>query len=213
MKICVKCQADKPCGDFYAAHRSGRLMRYCKACHRAAGRIYYLNNKHKYRESEKRRYDPLKASIKNKAYRLKHRDALREKAKARRANRKPQIAAMARMRRATDPQYRAYSNVSRLIRSSLAGRLDRGATERLTGIKLSMLWMAILPKAVGQPPYDIDHIIPRSFFDLTDSHQAKICWNWRNLRPMNSTLNKIKQDKIPANWKEIIHEIEEDICR
>ena len=40
--------------------------------------------------------------------------------------------------------------------------------------------------------WDIDHIRPCASFDLTDDEQAKVCFNWRNLAPLDSFENYSK---------------------
>ena len=50
--------------------------------------------------------------------------------------------------------------------------------------------------------WHIDHIIPVSFFDLTDSTEQKLCFHWANLQPLLTHENLIKQDIVPnSNFK------------
>ena len=51
----------------------------------------------------------------------------------------------------------------------------------------------------------IDHKIPCCAFDLTDTEQQKICFNWRNTRCLwkKDNLLKIKED-IKLDWKKRI---------
>lgn len=46
---------------------------------------------------------------------------------------------------------------------------------------------------------DIDHTLPLSMFDLKNPAQQRIACNFKNLRPMWSTQNKSKNDKIEVN--------------
>lgn len=45
--------------------------------------------------------------------------------------------------------------------------------------------------------WHIDHIIPISFFDLSDITEQKLCFHWGNLRPLYSFDNYSKNNKIP----------------
>jgi hypothetical protein len=44
--------------------------------------------------------------------------------------------------------------------------------------------------------WQIDHVIPLAFFDLTDLSQQKLAFNWSNLRPLYSQVNLEKNDSI-----------------
>jgi hypothetical protein len=46
--------------------------------------------------------------------------------------------------------------------------------------------------------WHVDHIRPCASFDLTDENQVRVCFNWRNLQPLNGTENKSKQDRYDA---------------
>lgn len=43
----------------------------------------------------------------------------------------------------------------------------------------------------------IDHYIPVEAFDLTNNEEAKVCFNWKNLRPEWDNINNSKNDKMP----------------
>lgn len=44
--------------------------------------------------------------------------------------------------------------------------------------------------------WHIDHIIPINAFDLSKQLDKKVCFNWRNLQPLNAYKNQSKSDKI-----------------
>lgn len=48
----------------------------------------------------------------------------------------------------------------------------------------------------GENMWHLDHIVPCSAFDQTDSAQRAVCWHYTNLRPMWSRDNMAKSDKI-----------------
>lgn len=60
----------------------------------------------------------------------------------------------------------------------------------------------------GKDGWQIDHIIPRNYFKLTDYNQLKICFNYRNLQPLWRVENSgIKNAKVPDDVEQIINEI------
>ena len=43
--------------------------------------------------------------------------------------------------------------------------------------------------------WEIDHITPVSYFDLTDPAQLALCFNWQNLRPLTCRQNRREQNR------------------
>lgn len=53
--------------------------------------------------------------------------------------------------------------------------------------------------------WDVDHIIPCSYFDLTKEENQRICLNFRNLQPLLKEENRfIKRDNVPENVEELV---------
>lgn len=44
--------------------------------------------------------------------------------------------------------------------------------------------------------WEIDHVLPYSYFDLENDDEYLQCTNWKNLRPLNPTENNSKKNKI-----------------
>ena len=44
--------------------------------------------------------------------------------------------------------------------------------------------------------WHIDHVRPCASFNMLDEDDIKLCFNWRNVRPIEKTLNLSKNDKI-----------------
>ena len=51
--------------------------------------------------------------------------------------------------------------------------------------------------------WHVDHIIPVSFFDLSDQTEQKLCFHYGNLQPLFASDNIFKSDNIPekTNFK------------
>jgi hypothetical protein len=115
-----------------------------------------------------------------------------------------------RKRKASDPKYRALLTCKRrmwiLIASTGSKKTLRSS--ELLGIDKSGLFAHLeslfLPgmnwdnRGKGRGKWHIDHIIPCSYFDHSDPEQQKLCWNYKNLRPMWSDDNLGKSDILPC---------------
>lgn len=63
----------------------------------------------------------------------------------------------------------------------------------------------------GEGKWQIDHIIPCSYFDLTKEENQRICFNYRNLQPLWAKDNVKKSNKIPNNVEEIVEFLKREI--
>lgn len=59
--------------------------------------------------------------------------------------------------------------------------------------------------------WHIDHIIPCSYFDLTDPIQQRICFNFRNLQPLWAKDNQTKSNKLFEDYQTIIDSINKEL--
>lgn len=48
--------------------------------------------------------------------------------------------------------------------------------------------------------FELDHIIPCSWFDLKNDKHQKICFNYKNIQPLTSEDNSKKSDKVWINY-------------
>jgi hypothetical protein len=65
----------------------------------------------------------------------------------------------------------------------------------------------------GRNGWELDHIIPCSYFDLSDPEQQRICFNYRNLQPLWKLENRRKQAKVPDNVEELVGLLKQEIER
>lgn len=63
----------------------------------------------------------------------------------------------------------------------------------------------------GKNGWQIDHIIPCSYFDLTKEENQRICFNYRNLQPLWASENNAKKAKVPDNVEEIVEFLRKEV--
>lgn len=170
---------------------------------KANDKEYYLENREAKLEWQKQyaRENREYISSRIKEYNKKNSDKLKQK----RIERKPERAKQMRERRKNDPEFKVKSAIS----SSLSNRLKRfghkksRATFEYTGIKteeyvkrlsVDALWEEYV--GGGNRKIHIDHIIPCSLYDHTDSEEIIKCWHPRNLRLLTAHENVVKFNKL-----------------
>lgn len=52
--------------------------------------------------------------------------------------------------------------------------------------------------------WQIDHIVPCSYFDLTDDEEQRVCFNWRNTQPLFSKDNFSKGNNVLEGSQELV---------
>jgi hypothetical protein len=108
-----------------------------------------------------------------------------------------------KLRRNTDPSYKLITNQ----RTRITGILKKHKTDKtlnLLGCSAQFLRTYIENKFLegmtwdnyGKHGWHIDHIIPCSSFNLTDSTQQQICFHYTNLQPLWAIDNLKKSNKI-----------------
>jgi hypothetical protein len=121
----------------------------------------------------------------------------------------------ARKRRKGDVQFKLASNIRGRI-SKLIKRGDKsqhsfelvGCTvEELklwleSGFEEGMSWDNWGKSKIGECKWQIDHIIPVTWFDLSDSEQQKRCFHYTNLQPMWWLDNIRKGNRYMGAYKE-----------
>jgi len=51
--------------------------------------------------------------------------------------------------------------------------------------------------------WHIDHVRPCSSYDMSDESELRACFHWSNVRPLEKTLNLVKNDKIDVRLIEL----------
>jgi hypothetical protein len=157
-----------------------------------------------------RKENPEKKSAENRRWRLSNPDKVKESRKKWEDNnpeKNKQIRKNAKKRKLiSDPGYdmltRLRARLCNLLKLSMTAKTHR--TIELLGCSKIELKEHIERQFLSGMSWDnrhlwqIDHIIPCSSFDLTDSEQQRQCFHWSNLRPLWAEDNRKKSNKILA---------------
>lgn len=217
MKICTKCNIEKPLSDF-SKDSKGKfgVKSKCKQCikeydkanyNTEAKQKYYLDNKEKINEQSKKTYNNNKEYYieKNKQY-GKDNPGVRRKATAKYLKANPEYYKTYRKERYnTDPQFK--------LRIILGNRLNeilkKNKTYKTSNI-IELLGCSLeeVKKHIENQftddmnwenhgiYWEVDHIIPCDSFNLSNLEQQKQCFHYTNLQPLVKTDNRIKSNKI-----------------
>lgn len=118
-----------------------------------------------------------------------------------------------------DPVFRTSLLLRSRLWKFLKGSVKSDKTEKLIGCSWKQLKSYLEEKF--QPgmtwdnqgkEWDIDHIIPCSYFDASKEEDQYMCFNFRNLQPLFKDENrKIKRDILPENMEELLEEIRKSL--
>ena len=113
-------------------------------------------------------------------------------------------------KRRNDLAFKIKLNLSLRIYHALSGGRKSAKTIELIGCEISDLKRHIEEQFLidmdwnnwGTNGWHIDHVRPCALFDLKEEGQQKVCFNWRNLRPMWGKENQSKRDIYTAEDEE-----------
>jgi hypothetical protein len=214
MKICNKCKSEKLLVEFPKCKTcKDGYENTCKDCKTAIAKIhyqnnidkkkqYYLDNKDRYAERDKKYSDTKKK------YHLKHKDEIKEyyskwreenkeilskKQKEYKKKRQHIRNAQDIERRKNDPQFRILcatrGRIGQLLKQNKTNR-----TTELLGCSLEIFKSHLESQFKPEMNWgnygeiwEIDHIKPCSSFDLTDIEQQKQCFHYSNTQPLFKT--------------------------
>ncbi len=215
MKSCRVCKIEKDITEFPINKECKDGTRNtCKKCVTDKSRLYYWQNKEqrqiwakeyylKNSEQTKARaaeyYEKNKNHCikRNKAYAEKNSEKLKNARKIWVEENREKLNAYFSDRRKNDLQFR--------IAGNLRNRLNKFF--KRTHKSLCYLFVPGMTKEnYGQ--WQIDHIIPLSYFDLSKDKNRFLAGHYLNLRPMWAEENISKHDDLPPNLNELISKIE-----
>lgn len=205
-KQCARCKCIKQYSDFNKSLQ-GRLglHNHCRQCQKEIRRKWYLENKS--HEIEKNK---LPANIeKQKQWRINKYKNEEWKSETLRKNRERRRQESAKIK-AREQRRRWYNIPKNRIACSLRVRLRKAlkfnqkidVTEKLLGCSFEYAKQYLESKFADDMSWEnygtwhIDHIIPCSFFNLSDPNQQIMCFNYRNLQPLSAIKNISKNNKI-----------------
>lgn len=208
-KTCYKCQTLKPLHEFNKC-KNGTfgVHGHCRECQQKIRKSYYDQKQKptKYwlndHEKETRRQWANKKYHSDSKWRETH----KRRNNIRRSGENAKIKArLQRCRWYSIPKNRIACSLRCRLRKAIKLGIKIDTTETLLGCSFEqakthletqfqpgMTW-----ENYGQ--WHIDHIIPCSFFDLTDVHQQRICFNYQNLQPMWAKENISKNNKLSVD--------------
>lgn len=221
MKICCKCKMSKPLSEFGKLKKSNDGLRYdCKFCRK----IYNSQNKNSIKEYNKKYWDSKKNELceKNKLYRINNKenifvqkkmyrelnnDKIKEYMKKYLPIKKEKI----KLRRNNDIQFRISENLRTKIHTLLANKERKSSMDIIDCCKKQLCeWLEYqFDNTMSWNNYGsvwhIDHVIPINSFDMTKPTDVEVCFNWKNLQPLERFENQSKSNNI--NKKMIFYHI------
>lgn len=213
MKYCPKCCKNKDESEFFKcrSYKDG-LYYICKECSMIAKFRYKYSEKgkladKKYRQSEKGRISQKKIRQKRQETGAESR---RSKKRFLDENYRTSMLYMNRLYKALNipPANPDKCNWYKSILDLLGCSIEHLKRHLESQFKEGMTW----ENYGGKDGWQIDHIVPRSYFNLLDETQLRICFNYKNLQPLWRYENSgIKNAKIPDNVEEIINNIKESL--
>ena len=180
---------------------------------------YYLNNKEYIKEKGKEYILKNEETFKKyqKEYRLKNKERVKEYNKKWRLknrehekqyylNNKKHITKV-RLKwdaeqKKNNPNYRLKGALRRRVYSALKGKNKSASTMKLIGCSVDKLWNHLESKFESWMTkenyglWHVDHIVPCASFNLTCPEQQRICFNYKNLQPLEAIENIKKGNKI-----------------
>ena len=109
--------------------------------------------------------------------------------------------------RNTDINFKIKENVSSAVNSVLCGRKNNRQVELLIGYKIEnlkngvekqftskMSWSNYGIANSNNYTWNLDHIIPISYYNFINEEEIKKCWNPRNIRPLSAIENSKRKN-------------------
>jgi len=199
MRICKKCNNSKDLNDFYFnKNTKDKLDKICKSCKISNTKKYAINFKIENPNYSKQWYIKNQALIKDKAkklylgnksehnlrvkkYQLENKDKIRVRDKE------------YKRKKLKDPIFKITHNLRLYLKRYLKSKKNISSSV-LIGCSISDLKLYLenqfKPEMTWEnhgKVWEIDHIIPCSFFDLTKEEEQQKCYHYTNLQPLFKT--------------------------
>lgn len=217
MKHCTKCGELKHMDEFYKRKESKDGRRSdCKLCMKSKNKDYYAANKEEiveksrtYREANKEKISKRRKDS-SKSYYEANKEKILARSRDHYKNNRDKILARQKVyyeanKGKVDEYRRKYRNkmyeedpmfrTMKLLRSqtSRLGEYKKTSTIELVGCSPESFWvMNGSPEDVNE--LHVDHIVPLSWFDLSNEDHLKVCSHWSNLQYLCAEDNLSKGD-------------------
>lgn len=204
VKRCRKCQETKSIDEFAdKTTKRGYQTKEsrCDTCRYQDKREYHHRIMADPDKAERKREYALEQY-----YKHRERTAPKRAAYTKRPEVRAKIQARQRERAATDLQFRLKRNVSALIRNVIDSNVKHGRSLELLGCSVEEFRRHIEAQFTEGMSWDLwgtdsdgislDHILPCALFDMSDGRHQRVCFNYRNVRPMWHRDNIAKQDDL-----------------
>jgi DNA-directed RNA polymerase subunit RPC12/RpoP len=204
-KKCTKCGRELPLDQFYKRNpRNGKAGRqyHCKDCQNAANSEWRKKNSEY--DTKWQKANPEKKKISNARWRKNNPEKVSQWQKDNPEKQRAIVRKSINKRRANNLTLRLKHNIHSRMLSALRGRVKSDNTIKLLGCSIEHLRNHLEKQFTegmtwsnyGLHGWHVDHIIPVSYFDLSDPEQQKRAWHYTNLRPMWAGDNIRKSNKI-----------------
>jgi hypothetical protein len=219
MKKCNKCNIEKQLNEFSKDSKGKYGVKgQCKQCikeydkeknirNKSIYQQYYLDNKEKINKKSKETYN------KNKQYYIeknikygKDNPDVRRRSTAKYLKTHPEYQNQYRKNRYnTNPQFKLRIILGNRLNEVLKKNKTYKTSNIITllGCTLDEVKQHLEKQFINGMSWEnhgdcweIDHIIPCDFFDLTNIYDQQRCFHYVNLQPLNKTENRIKSNKI-----------------
>lgn len=219
LKICSRCHKELPINSFNKNKNSSDGLDYiCKECQH----IYYISKKD---QIIKRVISYQRNEGKEVYKKANNKYSQTEKGKKSRrcveVNAREYKANWRRNRYKNDIDFQIRSLLRNRLRSTIINGYKSAHTLELLGCSIDELkvhleqqfepGMTWENRGKGKGKWQIDHIIPCSYFDLTKEENQRICFNYRNLQPLWASENNSKNNSVPDNVEELVEFLKKEI--
>lgn len=207
-KLCKQCHTIRTL-DLFIPYKKGGYRPTCRICCNTKRREYLAKPDVKKIKLEK------DAIYRNKPEnRARQREIQMEWYKANREEKLRKCYEAEKKRLADDPIARLRKSLRVRLKDAMKGNLKADRTMNLLGCNKDWLRKWIEYQFDDKMNWDnygtvwhLDHVRPCASFDLKDPEQQRICFGWKNIRPLDKSKNMIKSDNVDTNlisWQEIV---------
>ena len=212
-KKCTKCSVEKPLNDFYDGPKrkdgTRKKISTCKKCTLIRNIKWINENKERYIQYQKQRRIEKKDEIKqwHKEHYQKNKDKYRKQQKryyeANKSRHRKWMNEWEKKKYSTDPIFKTRKVLKDQTRKLGDHKCD--STINLVGCSPKEFWeMNGSPYIEELKNLHIDHIIPISWFDLTNKDHIKVAYHHTNLQYLTEDDNRAKSDSYAGSPDNII---------